>query len=221
MGRKQKLKKEKKVSKLQQKLQQEAGAERMAAASAACAAYVEENLGDRVAAEGRALRLSCCDGGSCEDADFERIMAVMDENMREYYETSAWGWSAEAKAEELRHPSARLLLVHEEGTGALAAFAHLRFDWDDDEAMERTVLYCYEVQVAEGFRRLGIGQSLMAVMEALAAQFQMPQVMLTVFKHNAGALRFYDKLGYAVDRSSPSRFGEAADYEIFSKAVGP
>ena len=40
-------------------------------------------------------------------------------------------------------------------------------------------------------------------------------------KANTGAVRFYEKHGYAVDESSPSRCGVPdSSYEIMSKEVG-
>jgi ribosomal protein S18 acetylase RimI-like enzyme len=48
----------------------------------------------------------------------------------------------------------------------------------------------------------------------------MAKVMLTVFKSNGDAMAFYDKLGYTVDDTSPSKVGEIAeDYEILSRSI--
>ena len=51
---------------------------------------------------------------------------------------------------------------------------------------------------------------------------EMKKVILTVFKCNSGAMRFYlERLkGYHVDECSPSNFGEDVDYEILSKRIG-
>ena len=61
----------------------------------------------------------------------------------------------------------------------------------------------------------------MHALEELARARRMSCVMLTVFKANTGAVRFYEKHGYAVDESSPSRCGVPdSSYEIMSKEVG-
>lgn len=61
----------------------------------------------------------------------------------------------------------------------------------------------------------------MHALEELARAQRMSCVMLTVFKANTGAARFYEKHGYAADESSPSRCGlPDSSYEIMSKEVG-
>mmetsp|Transcript_31252 Transcript_31252/g.42329 ORF Transcript_31252/g.42329 Transcript_31252/m.42329 type:complete len:93 (-) Transcript_31252:59-337(-) len=60
----------------------------------------------------------------------------------------------------------------------------------------------------------------MLVLERIAMQFGMKKVMLTVFKCNAVAMSFYvEKMGYQVDDTSPSCFGEDCSYEILSKVL--
>ncbi len=46
--------------------------------------------------------------------------------------------------------------------------------------------------------------------------------MLTVFKENESAMRFYEKRKYGVDECSPSNFEgqEDCSYEILSKGLG-
>jgi ribosomal protein S18 acetylase RimI-like enzyme len=47
-------------------------------------------------------------------------------------------------------------------------------------------------------------------------------VLLTVLKINTSAIKFYtEKLGYVIDETSPSMFGETAGYEILSKMFAP
>lgn len=80
------------------------------------------------------------------------------------------------------------------------------------------VLYVYEVQLAAGVQRSGLGQHLMRLVELVALHARMPHVMLTVFKSNAAAMALYrQKLNYQIDASSPSRCGNGAcPYEILS-----
>ena len=45
--------------------------------------------------------------------------------------------------------------------------------------------------------------------------------MLTVFKANEDAVRFYERLQYEIDETSPSRCGvSTSSYEIMSKPLG-
>ena len=102
------------------------------------------------------------------------------------------------------------------------AFVHFRFEPNDDEKPTEEVLYVYEIQVSDRAQRSGLGKRLMNIMELVALKNGMQKVMLTVFKMNGGAMKFYrEKMKYAIDESSPSNFdGEVADYEILSKVVG-
>ncbi len=154
-------------------------------------------------------------------------------NMSDMYQASSWGLDLEEKSSELRHEAARFLVVEAatdtDGAGAsngaernVLAFVHFRFEPNDEEKPTEEVLYVYEIQVADKAQRSGLGKRLMNIMELLAHKNGMQKVMLTVFKMNGGAMKFYlDKMKYGVDESSPSNFdGELADYEILSKVVG-
>ena len=154
-------------------------------------------------------------------------------NMSDMYQASSWGLDLEEKSSELRHEAARFLVVEAatdaDGAGAsngaernVLAFVHFRFEPNDEEKPTEEVLYVYEIQVSDKAQRSGLGKRLMNIMELVAHKNGMQKVMLTVFKMNGGAMKFYlDKMKYGVDESSPSNFdGELADYEILSKAVG-
>eukprot|EP00587_Corethron_hystrix_P012672 CAMPEP_0113302658 /NCGR_PEP_ID=MMETSP0010_2-20120614/3393_1 /TAXON_ID=216773 ORGANISM="Corethron hystrix, Strain 308" /NCGR_SAMPLE_ID=MMETSP0010_2 /ASSEMBLY_ACC=CAM_ASM_000155 /LENGTH=161 /DNA_ID=CAMNT_0000156513 /DNA_START=124 /DNA_END=609 /DNA_ORIENTATION=+ /assembly_acc=CAM_ASM_000155 len=143
-------------------------------------------------------------------------------NMRGMYEDSSWGFDEEKKMQELRHNGARFLTVVNEGdiNEKVLAFSHYRFEWDNDEEPSCPVLYVYEIHVSSEAQRYGIGRRLMTIMEMTALQCKMKKVILTVFKKNLSAMRFYrERMKYGVDESSPSCYGEEADYEILSKAM--
>ncbi len=150
---------------------------------------------------------------------------LFQENMSEMYKKSSWGLDMKEKEEELTHENARYLLVvdsenkDDKGRGLLLAFAHFRFEVDDDDQPTQEVLYLYEIQISQLGQRNGIGKRLMQIMEIMAMQMKMRRVMLTVFKNNTDAMSFYRALKYSIDPSSPSQFGEEADYEILSKCV--
>lgn len=158
-------------------------------------------------------------------------------NMSDMYQASSWGLDLDEKSSELRHETARFLIVEAaaDADGADAntnddgdtkrdvlAFVHFRFEPNDDEKPTEEVLYVYEIQVSDRAQRSGLGKRLMNIMELVANKNGMQKVMLTVFKMNGGAMKFYrEKMKYAIDESSPSNFdGEVADYEILSKVVG-
>ena len=153
-------------------------------------------------------------------------------NMSDMYQASSWGLDLDEKSSELRHETARFLIVEAatDADGAadgttkrdVLAFVHFRFEANDDEKPTEEVLYVYEIQVSDRAQRSGLGKRLMNIMELVALKNGMQKVMLTVFKMNGGAMTFYrEKMKYAIDESSPSNFdGEVADYEILSKVVG-
>eukprot|EP00574_Skeletonema_japonicum_P005782 CAMPEP_0201734672 /NCGR_PEP_ID=MMETSP0593-20130828/34947_1 /ASSEMBLY_ACC=CAM_ASM_000672 /TAXON_ID=267983 /ORGANISM="Skeletonema japonicum, Strain CCMP2506" /LENGTH=273 /DNA_ID=CAMNT_0048228063 /DNA_START=13 /DNA_END=834 /DNA_ORIENTATION=- len=105
-------------------------------------------------------------------------------------------------------------------------FAHFRYEPDEDSPHNplSPITYLYELQISHSFTSHGLGRTLMTLVELLSMQLSMTKVILTVFKCNMGAMRFYlNKLkGYDVDECSPSNFeGEEdiVDYEILSKRI--
>lgn len=168
----------------------------------------------------------------------EACLDLFKDNMSDMYEASSWGLDLDEKSSELRHETARFLIVeaatdadgasdtstNDGGTAKrdVLAFVHFRFEPNDDEKPTEEVLYVYEIQVSDRAQRSGLGKRLMNIMELVANKNGMQKVMLTVFKMNGGAMKFYrEKMKYAIDESSPSNFdGEVADYEILSKVVG-
>lgn len=166
----------------------------------------------------KGLKLSVNVNPTSMDQDTkEAIFEIFRENMQAMYEEN-WSWKPEEKKRELFHSTSRMLLVHSP-EGNLAAFSHFRFEDDDEDVPVDAVLYVYELQVAQFYRRYGLGQHIMGILELLAMQFHMPKVMLTVFNNNPGAMAFYkEKMQYSVDNSSPSKFGKKSTYEILSRS---
>ncbi|XP_075982853.1 N-alpha-acetyltransferase 40 [Anticarsia gemmatalis] len=139
---------------------------------------------------------------------------LTERNMKQLYETCAWGWNKERKVEEMTDDAAWYLIAREKN-GTLLAFSHFRFDMDFGDP----VLYCYEVQVESGGRRQGLGQRVLSVLEKLAHATKMRYVRLTALTHNPSAAAFFKACGYSLDETSPSK-DEAAHYEILSKLTG-
>lgn len=151
---------------------------------------------------------------------FEDCLHLFERNMGEMYKNSSWGLNMEEKSVELTDDKARFLLVLDDNE-KLAAFVHFRFEYDDEETPTCGVLYIYEIQIESLYRRCGLGKKLMAMAERIACNQSMAKILLTVFKKNHQAMAFYtESLGYVVDDSSPSKFGDHnVDYEILSLKI--
>uniref|UniRef100_T1IYE8 N-alpha-acetyltransferase 40 n=1 Tax=Strigamia maritima TaxID=126957 RepID=T1IYE8_STRMM len=163
---------------------------------------------------GQNLLISCHRVTELSRNTISWALALTRENMHTLsYEQSEWGWSEKVKLEELTNKKAWYLIVRTPD-GQNVAFVHFRFDLD--YGIE--VLYCYEIQLNESVRRVGLGQYLMLILELIAKQNRMKKVMLTVFKHNVvGRSFFAKKLRYEVDETSPSC--RRTSYEILSKKM--
>jgi GNAT superfamily N-acetyltransferase len=153
-----------------------------------------------------------------------KCLDLFERNMGDMYQTSDWGLNMLEKREELAHKNARFLTCSHSDSSSndLVAFAHFRFDVNDDDDPTEEVLYVYELQVDASVRRAGLGRHFMSILELVARRARMKKAMLTVFKSNKAAIQFYTvKMKYKVDEISPSMYdcGQDADYEILSKRV--
>ncbi|KAG6959881.1 hypothetical protein JG688_00009882 [Phytophthora aleatoria] len=144
----------------------------------------------------------------------EHIVELFENNMKSLYQESDWGYDAATKRTELFEAEAHYLLIHDESE-SIVGFAHYRFV-EDDGAL---VLYLYEVQLAATAQRQGLGKFLMQLLLLVAKKHGMELMVLTVFKNNTGAMKFYrERLGFEIDETSPSVCGDDShDYEILSK----
>lgn len=143
--------------------------------------------------------------------------ALLEENMQAMYQASDWGWDPAAKRAELEDSAAHFVLARHDGE--LTAFAHFRFEVDDDDEPERAVLSIRELQTAATFRRRGIGRRCMLLLDRLAAALCLDALLLTVFKANTLALAFYtQKLDYSIDADDPTNYSDHGRcYHILSK----
>lgn len=109
------------------------------------------------------------------------------------------------------------------GTGSPNVLGFLSFMVTYEDGKE--VLYCYEIHLSLAARGRGVGRLLMGQMEGIGRAVGLEKTMLTVFKSNEIARRFYDRLGYEVDEYSPRprmlRNGtiKDVDYFILSKVL--
>ena len=168
--------------------------------------------------ESQVFRVEFARSKELSEENFSQCLDLFNRNMGALYRNSSWGLNLEEKSEELKHENARFLLLLNQ-TNGLAGFVHFRFDHDDDDNPTQPVLYVYEIQIDELYRRYGLGKKLMDMVENVATAAEMDKVMLTVFKQNKAAMTFYEKLNYIVDKNSPSASGTTADYEILSRQM--
>lgn len=61
------------------------------------------------------------------------IIKLTENNMSKLYEQSKWGWEITSKQKELTHKTAYILLVKDQLNDGYCAFAHFRFEYDDDK----------------------------------------------------------------------------------------
>lgn len=144
------------------------------------------------------------------------LLDLITRNMKALYEESEWGWKTENKKEEMFDNRAWYLLARDmDNEGKLLGFSHFRFDMDYDDE----VLYVYEIQLENSVRRKGLGKFMMQVLEIMAFKADMRKIMVTIFKHNPGAQKFFkDALRYETDETCPiDDVYEQFDYQILSK----
>ena len=91
--------------------------------------------------------------------------------------------------EHSKDQDARFLVVRDAGDQNLAGFVHFRFIIEGLDV----VLYIYEIQLAPGYRRRGLGAHLMQTLENVGRETGMKWIMLTCFRENFHAYSFYTR----------------------------
>ncbi|GFR41919.1 hypothetical protein Agub_g2711 [Astrephomene gubernaculifera] len=157
----------------------------------------------------------------------EWCLALCRENMSAMYKR-VWSWSDADKRKQLASVASRFLIAHDDAltsspsavpsstTTTTTAPAHrtaigyVNYRFEQEEG--QPVLYCYELQVVRQAQSRGVGRLLMELTEQIAWAAGMHKVMLTVFRDNTAAVRFYRRLGYQLDETSPdySEEGESS-----------
>ncbi|TQV98647.1 hypothetical protein V2A60_007636 [Cordyceps javanica] len=151
------------------------------------------------------------------EADLEACFALVERTSGDDYRRAAGGWHPKEKRAEMRSPGLRYILVRraetegpnpdkaaaaaaEKDDGEIRAFASFMPTWEDDHP----VVYCYEIHLVPELERTGLGRLLMGHVTAAADRIgALDKTMLTCFVANAHARRFYERLGFDVDESSP------------------
>ena len=136
------------------------------------------------------------------------------------YKDSGKGWSNSKKWKEMRLPDMKyiILLAPED---KVAGFVSFMVTYEDDHE----VVYIYEIHLVPNWQGIRLGRNMMQVVEAFAENVGVSKIMLTVFRTNEGAVKWYEKLGYQEDSYSPGprklRNGtvKQPSYIILSKPV--
>ena len=179
--------------------------------------------------------LICFDNSeTIDDEDFERCFSLIESTSATTYKASSTGWSATKKRKEMKLLDMKYLLlkslsqqchsVRSTGSriGSIKGFLSFMITTED----EREVLYVYELHLCEEMRGKGAGKWMMRQVEKIGRRAGLEKTMLTVFRSNEAAIRFYKTLGYEKDKYSPEprklRGGKVkeADYLILSKNLG-
>ncbi|OJA21167.1 hypothetical protein AZE42_04555 [Rhizopogon vesiculosus] len=204
-------------------------------ANKATATQLEECLSTSRELNGVRLHLAVKTSSELSGVEREQVWSIFESNMRLLYATSSFGWDPHSKKEEMFHPQARLILCERcddafsssepfPSESRMVAYTILRFERE----AKQDVVYCYELQVTEQSRGLGLGKLLTSALSDIGSQWGMKKAMLTVFKANSAALAFYKSLGFDLDISSPGLVEEDGwqdedeldcDYVILSKSI--
>ena len=141
------------------------------------------------------------------------VVDLLKDNLYDLYSLSQWGWNESSKRKELLHKDSRFFIVTTD-VGMDIAYCHFRFDMD----YGRSVIYLYEIQVNSNSRAKGIGSALLCLIETLGKKAKMELLVLTCFKANLIARRFFEKHGLNMDKTNPPD-AEEKDYVILSKRL--
>lgn len=122
------------------------------------------------------------------------------------YQGSEMKWSPSKKRKEMLLPDMRYLVIKEkeatrEGSPSRAVCGFISFMITYEDGYE--VVYVYEIHLVPEFRGQGVGKVLLGMVEEIGRKVGVEKCMLTVFKANEGAVRWYHRMGYAVDDFSP------------------
>lgn len=180
-------------------------------------------------------------------ADLEACLDLVEFTSGKDYAASSGGWSRPKKRKEMKLPDMKYLILRGDaghvsdasrcedpaesdkpsspaGLGNnpnVLGFLSFMVTYEDG----KEVVYCYEIHLSPRARGRGLGVLLMTRMEEIGRLVGLEKAMLTVFKANATARRFYEKDGYEVDEYSPQprrlRNGtiKEFDYLILSKRL--
>ncbi|VUC29663.1 unnamed protein product [Clonostachys rosea] len=158
------------------------------------------------------------------DEELETCYNLIEKTSGEDYRNSSSGWHPVAKRKEMRSPGLRYILIQADlGEGnddsGIRGFMSIMPTVENAEP----VVYVYEVHLETELQGTRLGRLLMEYVRVIAENIpSVEKVMLTCFVSNERARRFYGKMGFDLDESSPRdrklRGGKVvtSDYVILS-----
>ncbi|KAJ5175230.1 uncharacterized protein N7482_001107 [Penicillium canariense] len=196
----------------------------------------------------RSTPLDVYSAATISRADLNACLDLVELTSGEDYAASAAGWSRPKKRKEMKLPDMKYLIVRGDAAGQAPGVSPREDSTEADKPKSpsglgnganvlgflsfmvtyedgKEVVYCYEIHLSPMARGRGLGALLMTRMEEIGRLVGLEKAMLTVFKSNAAARRFYEKGGYEVDEYSPQprrlRNGtiKEFDYLILSKRL--
>ena len=147
----------------------------------------------------------------------DACFALIQNSSAAAYKSSEMKWSPSNKRKEMVLPDMRYLIISEENSAStpctdecsrdaetttrpvVLGFISFMITYEDGYE----VLYVYEVHLSENLRGQGVGTVLMDIVEEIGRSAGVEKCMLTVFRSNRGAVRWYERRGYILDDFSP------------------
>ena len=181
---------------------------------------------DRDAAKGhdfQDLYVECLVAVCLSKSDLKGCLELVENTSSSDYKSSSLGWSRARKSKEMQLPDLRYIVLRSYPGGPIQGFISFMLTFEDGFE----VIYLYEIHLHTNLHGLGHGKHLMSIFENAGSIAEVKKAMLTVFKANEKALRFYENLGYSEDDFSPRprklRNGvvKEPDYFILSKELSP
>lgn len=124
------------------------------------------------------------------------------------YKNSEMKWSLVSKRKEMLLPDMKYLVIQEkshspdtddENSQMVCGFVSYMITYEDGYE----VVYIYEIHLKPVFCGLGVGKVLLGLVEDIGRKVKVGKAMLTVFKSNQRAVKWYDRMGYIMDDFSP------------------
>jgi len=143
----------------------------------------------------------------------EACFSLIEKSSADDYKASEIKWSPASKRKEMVLPDMKYLIVSErEDThnsesvntqpvagSRMYGFVSFMITYEDSHE----VMYVYEIHLDVSLRSQGVGTMLMQMVESVGQKAGLEKCMLTVFKTNQKALRWYEHCGYGIDDFSP------------------
>eukprot|EP00210_Caulerpa_lentillifera_P008580 g8185.t1 len=120
-------------------------------------------------------------------------------NMKELYE-AVWGWNDDEADLQYEKEGSHFFFAFLDGDlSQPIGLCQIIIEW----YYGRAVMYVYEIQVEAKHHGKRIGHHFMNILEIMGQELKLDAIVLTCMKQNERAMKFYLKLGYSVDESSP------------------